>query len=591
MSVANDDAYALKISDFLDNNVPAKNLTESHSLKIVSGKKWYVLSVKNETPQPMKLVFSNPRINAGPVSTYLVAGSNVEDVKRGTELKPFLSFAHEFTLPANSSRKIVLEVDYGTVGFVMNGFYVEAAQAYHERMLKNNMLKSFILGGFVIIFFYNLFLFISLRTKAYFWYVVYMFLLILLAMQLSGIGHAFLWGSSEYLSRYAFVFLYPVMFAAALQFSRVFLKTKERLLLMDRVLFFFIVLFVLLPVVMMAGYFGYAPKVFYTASLVLCILPFLGAYLYFKGFKEVRFYVIAWSGWVLGMLPTILLFRGYDFDYETVVNTARVGLWFEATVLSLALADQIKILRDQRNSAVSKYEAQRHMLEIQSRQAQMGEVIGIVGHQWKQPLTLIGMLAELTGDDVSRSKDAAAKQIVANMKNIQDVVKGMNKTLNDFKNFFSPNKRIEDFGIYACIKDILEMVGKQYEHEKITFEFICGDEDVYIEGHENEFKQVIINLFNNARDVFVKKNIQNRKITVDISSSDKGAVLKISDNGGGIPEDEIGKIFEQYFTTKGDKGTGIGLHLGKVIIERSFHGEMVAQNTKEGAMFVIKIPK
>jgi signal transduction histidine kinase len=280
---------------------------------------------------------------------------------------------------------------------------------------------------------------------------------------------------------------------------------------------------------------------------------------------------------------------GIQLDHESITFSARAGLVFESILLSFALADQINILRNQKEEAIEKYESQRTLLELHSRQAQMGEMISAITHQWKQPLNLIMIMLKEIQMTSSKAGEKISQEIDAEISNMKSVILAMSSTMDDFKNFFSPSKKKIVFSPILTIQNILSMFGKEYSHAGITFE-ISGSQELRVLGKENELKQVLLNLFNNSKDAFYSHNIKNRKIVVKVEKENKFLLIYIKDNAGGISGDILGKIFEQHYTTKGDSGTGIGLYICKKIIEESFAGKITVKNIEGGVTFTIELP-
>lgn len=238
--------------------------------------------------------------------------------------------------------------------------------------------------------------------------------------------------------------------------------------------------------------------------------------------------------------------------------------------------------------AESQYKRTKELLEIKARTAEMGEMINAIAHQWRQPLGTLSMLlgdltdsyefGELNGDYLKNFYKSGIAQI-----------KYMNQTIEDFRNFLRPNKTAEIFKPTDSIEFVLRLFIKHYQNAEITFEFNIKNEKLEVIGFQNEFNQVIINIFNNARDAFIEREISTRLINISIFPEDESAKIVIEDNAGGIPEDVIEKIFEPYVTTKGDEGTGIGLDMSKTIIE-NMNGTIKASSTLEGATFTITLP-
>jgi PAS domain S-box-containing protein len=226
-----------------------------------------------------------------------------------------------------------------------------------------------------------------------------------------------------------------------------------------------------------------------------------------------------------------------------------------------------------------------HLLIQQSKLADMGSMIAAIAHQWKQPLNIIGLAAEVIGAEAENDSDVA--EVITT---INDQVRYMSETIDDFRNFFIPTKEKHSFSLMKAIQQILRMVQPRMITQNIT---VCldGDESITAFGFQNEFMQVVMNIINNARDAIVKKSAKGGRITIGISSEACLTEVRIKDNGGGIPEDLLpDTIFKPYFTTKGNEGTGIGLSIAKTIIEKYMDGTIMAHNTQEGAEFVITLP-
>jgi C4-dicarboxylate-specific signal transduction histidine kinase len=167
----------------------------------------------------------------------------------------------------------------------------------------------------------------------------------------------------------------------------------------------------------------------------------------------------------------------------------------------------------------------------------------------------------------------------------------MSKTIDDFRDFFKPNKQIEVFSISKAIDTTLEIIGASFTNHMIAFEKDLKDE-YCSEGFSSEFSQVLLNILNNAKDALVEKDVADKKILFKVSANEKSVKIDIEDNAGGIPEAILQKVFDPYFTTKEEgKGTGIGLYMSKTIIEHNMRGKLTASNTENGARFTIVLKK
>lgn len=235
---------------------------------------------------------------------------------------------------------------------------------------------------------------------------------------------------------------------------------------------------------------------------------------------------------------------------------------------------------------------QQELLVRQSRLAAMGEMMSAITHQWAQPLNVIGMSADM----IEFTLDAADPEnhdILEHAQSIRNSKNFMNQTMQDFKNYFKPNKRKKAFPIKTEIETVAAMLSSQLRHACITAHFEDVNEKLEGYGIASEFKQVVLNLISNAKDAI--KSQTNGKGPGDIwfraSEEESYILLEAEDSGGGIPEDVIDHIFDDYFTTKGEGGTGIGLAMSKMIIEEGMGGTISVTNTDKGACFKITIEK
>jgi signal transduction histidine kinase len=215
----------------------------------------------------------------------------------------------------------------------------------------------------------------------------------------------------------------------------------------------------------------------------------------------------------------------------------------------------------------------------QSRLAAMGEMIGNIAHQWRQPLNAISLIIQSFQTKRMLGVQLSDEFIDSQVKEGSLLANNMSKTIDDFRNFFNPNKKVLEFGIKENIQKSIEIIDAYYKKYDIKISLVCKN-DFKILGYPNEFSQVILNLFSNSKDVLNEKKIKEKFIEVIVYSDKKTGYIEVIDNGGGINEDLIGRIFEPYFTTKNKSaGTGIGLYMSEQIIEKQMNGEIVAQNT------------
>lgn len=230
--------------------------------------------------------------------------------------------------------------------------------------------------------------------------------------------------------------------------------------------------------------------------------------------------------------------------------------------------------------------SQQAMLVQQSRLAALGEMIGNIAHQWRQPLNTVGLIVQDAQEAYSFGE--VNEQYMINMSSkAMEQINYMSQTIDDFRNFFIPDKEKKFFSLNQCISDTIDMFTPEMKKYGIKCETIV-DENLNIYGFKNELSQVLLNLLRNAQDALLENDSKNPLIVITVKSNNNIIELSIADNAGGVPEAIIDRIFEPYYTNKEEgKGTGIGLYMSKIIIEDHMDGQLNVQNSNEGAIFTI----
>ncbi len=247
----------------------------------------------------------------------------------------------------------------------------------------------------------------------------------------------------------------------------------------------------------------------------------------------------------------------------------------------------------------SQVKEQSAQLIKQSRMAQMGELLSMIAHQWRQPLGSIAAsvidvkmklsLSELEPYDEESTK-ALKSTVHQRMDNIEKYVKSLSSTIDDFRTLYKPNKVMQQNSIIKPIDNALMLIKLSFDEHHIKV-VISEHDDTPIYMHNNEIMQVILNLLKNAQDNFIEKEIQNPHININISTLKDTLKVDICDNGEGVPDELKEKIFDPYFSTKSDiNGTGLGLYMCKLIIEDHHKGKLNVFNNNEGACFSMELP-
>jgi len=243
-------------------------------------------------------------------------------------------------------------------------------------------------------------------------------------------------------------------------------------------------------------------------------------------------------------------------------------------------------LEDKIKEEVDKNREKDKQLLQQSRLAQMGEMISMIAHQWRQPLTAISSTSSAI--NIKAKLNKLDNQIAIELSSkISTYTQHLSTTIDDFKDFFKSNKELRESTYSEVISSVLSIIETSIKNKniKIVQSLECTDR---FYSYPNELRQVILNLVKNSEDVLIERGIQDPYIKIHTFRDGKYYVLEVSDNGGGIDDDIIDHIFDPYFSTKDSKnGTGLGLYMSKIMVEEHCNGKLKVSSSKDGAVFKI----
>ncbi len=246
------------------------------------------------------------------------------------------------------------------------------------------------------------------------------------------------------------------------------------------------------------------------------------------------------------------------------------------------LLDTISQLKEKEKTIQEK---DRQLFE-QSKRAEMGEMIGNIAHQWRQPLAIINTIVGILQEKNSITT-LSQEELKEKLEKMQTRILYMSDTIEDFMNYYSPNKEKSTFKMIDAVTQALEVahVNKQI---KLS---IDGDKALSLYGLKNEYVQVIVSILSNIHDLVIEREVQNPKVEIELYKESSDVVLSITDNVGGIKDENLSKIFNPYFTTKHQSmGTGLGLYIAKMIVENTMNGSLSVKNRGDGVTFAIRTP-
>ena len=249
---------------------------------------------------------------------------------------------------------------------------------------------------------------------------------------------------------------------------------------------------------------------------------------------------------------------------------------------------------------ISEQKRVEDQLMEQSRMAQMGEMISMIAHQWRQPLGAIAATSidlnmklelELFEVETQKGRDESQKYFVDSLNQINSLVDSLTNTIDDFRNFYKPDKTKALSQVNLPVQKAFQILEGSLKVNNVeVVQDVQSETELYL--HVNELMQVVLNVMQNASDNFSSKDVKNPKRTLKTFDSSEACHIEICDNGGGIPNEIIGKIFDPYFSTKNEKnGTGLGLYMSKKIVEEHHNGKLSVDNSSDGCCFRIEINK
>jgi len=295
-----------------------------------------------------------------------------------------------------------------------------------------------------------------------------------------------------------------------------------------------------------------------------------------------------------------LLENGYSHGYEKQC-LKKDGQYIDVIMDAIKLQNSknilviVKDITPQKKFEIEK-KLHEHKMIQQSRLAQMGEMISMIAHQWRQPLgaistTVINLKLKLELEAFDFTTQNGLKEannyLLQRLENIEDFVQNLTTTIDDFRNFYKPNKESLDITFQELTDKALKLMQHLLEKNNIVIKTLYNSQEK-ITMYENEMLQVLLNILKNSQDNFLERGIFQPKITIQTI----GKKILISDNGGGINPQIIDKIFDPYFSTKTQKnGTGLGLYMSKTIVHEHHHGTIDVKNSKSGVVFTIDLTK
>ena len=503
-------------------------------------------------------------------SDYYLALKVKEDFFLGTNV-PFTIKDNKKIIKLHKDIKKDLILHFDFKGNIPNfNINIHNEFEYKYVLSDEKLFFGLVYGIMLCAFLYNFVFFLYNKEKSFLYYSLLQLSTLMLLLVVARPTSAFDYFESV---EAVLIFLITTIYVVSILFNMEFLDTKRNSPLIHNILKFLLVLnfldLVLMFIIERSFLYDYVPS--YVIILALLISAFV---VLIKGYKPALFYI---AGWVT--LFVFIFVSENSFSEYNEVYLLHIGIALEALIFSLALAYKMRQARIEK-------ERNQQIAISQSKLASMGEMLANIAHQWRQPLTHISYVLmnlktahekqKLTDEYFKRKSEEAKAQLTF-----------MSNTIEDFSNFFKVSKEKESFSLEEVVEETLNLLTASLKLNNIEVK-IDSKEDIFINSYKGELVQVLFNILNNSKDEFIKKQIKEPKIEIVLRKDRKKVLIEIIDNAEGIKFKDINKVFEPYLTTK-EKGLGIGLYISKTIIENSMKGQLLVENIKEGAKFIIKL--
>ncbi|MCK4874711.1 MAG: HAMP domain-containing histidine kinase, partial [Sulfurimonas sp.] len=230
------------------------------------------------------------------------------------------------------------------------------------------------------------------------------------------------------------------------------------------------------------------------------------------------------------------------------------------------------------------------LLTVQSKQAVMGEMISMIAHQWRQPLSTVTLQISNLQLKKMLNKKIESSELDNALNYISDTIVYLSQTIDDFKTYFHPNKEVVNIEIHELLQKTVNFTLSRVKDREIDVH-IDKESSINIKTYINELIQVVLNIINNAIDAHNESKLENPIINLSVKDEGSDILIYIVDNAGGIKDENLPKLFEPYFSTKGKNGTGLGLYMSQMIIEKQFNGEIEVKTSENFTTFIIRLPK
>lgn len=553
---------------------------------------WYKIELKNttQTPKELYMHLKNAYINSD-IGIYEEEGTsllkqtqyNIDLDKNISNLLFGSTLIYEFTLEKNSVKTIYVQL--------LNNYRQFSNIAIYDRhnsimdFTTNNLLSIVLVSILLILSLYHIVLYSVSRHIVYIYYsLALLFAVIFQSRELGIFANFGFYGLTPLLISSVALILF-IIFILIFAMSVFDLKEHRKLNIFFKVVIALLsvnLILIFTPIHQEAIVF-----IANSAALALAAQITLALYVYVNAHPLAIHYIVANVFYIIFSVIALLFYEGLIPYNEITFRSLSIGCIIEAIIfaymLSYMISRKIKILEDENIR-------QNEKIIIKSEKEQLGEMISIIAHQLKQPLNVIGMIVANFELSVMSNKKIEKEDYANLFSSLSTHLIFANNTIDEFRHLFNPNKKVELIDLNYPILISTELMRSTLKENRVRLEQSI-DLSTKIKTFGSEIIQVLMNLLKNANEQFSKTQ-EDRVIKIIAYEDESYIYIQVKDNAGGVPENIVDKIFDQYFSTKNtQEGTGLGLDLCKTIIEERCLGKLSVENDDEGAVFTIRLSK
>ena len=552
----------LKTTILNDKNLPEENYLSITNLQIMEDVHFYTVLNNKLIKQDLAFnKYTNPHVSSRIGNSLIYQNSILAKEKIDV-------YVH---ITAKSN--IYVEVYAGELNEVM------------DKLSNNGIVLVFLIGALFALGVYYGFLYIFTPNKEYSYYTLFTISLALFSLYAYG-GYAnyfdIFWAGPFSNTFIILIPIFTILFFKSIYSSNIEFRKYNYILNMVLVLLFSFLLIYALSSLKLIPYISigkYGPIIYLIQMFVVMSIAIA---IYRKRLPYSGLFLFSYSANFVGSLGSISFFAGVIPYNVLTFHSNLIGGVLEAILFSILLAHRVRNVYQEKEIAINSANVKDIKITV------MNDTLNFISHQWRQPLSQINA-SVITIDNIVMKSNLKFQKIEDELVHIENLTNHMSTTIDDFKNLFSTNKEIEILDLNIAIKDALSVIEKSLDKSSIELE-LDTQKDIFVKGNMGEITQTLLVIINNAKDVFIERDIQNPKITITSYLQNDIAYLEICDNAGGVAKTLQEKIFDAKFSLKNKThGSGMGLYITKVLIELKMKGSIVVKNKNEGACFIIKL--